>query len=303
MKILITGSSGTIGTRLFERLLPEHEVTGVDIRPNQWLPSLNERTKRVDLRERSTLAALSEDVDLVVHFAANARVYELVKEPDLALDNIIMTYNVLEYLRKNNIRRAIFASSRETYGNIMESSRVAEDAVRLENCESPYSASKVSGEALFHSYAKVYGINSVILRFSNVYGMYDDSDRVIPLWIRQFMNNEDVVIFGQEKVLDFTYIDDTVGAVTRVIERFEEVTGATLNIASGKGIKLRDIAEELKKAFDSRSKFILKDNRPGEVWKFEADVSRAMSLLGYHPEVDIAEGLKKTTDWYRQYYK
>ena len=301
MKILITGSSGTIGTRLFEHLLPKHEVVGTDVIRNKWQPQLNTRTIRLDLRKGKALDSLPTDFDLVIHLAANARVYELVKDPQRALDNIVINFNVLEFMRRNSIGKIVFASSRETYGNIMGEKAIAEDMVRLENCESPYSASKVTGEALTHAYSRVYGMDFVIVRFSNIYGMYDDSDRVIPLWLRQCSKNEDIIVYGKEKVLDFTYIDDAVAAVTSIIDRFAKVKGNTFNIASGKGVNLLSIARRIKELLKASSHIIKANNRPGEVWKFEADISRARRLLNYKPKIDIEEGLKKTAAWYQKH--
>ncbi|MBI2847818.1 MAG: NAD-dependent epimerase/dehydratase family protein [Chloroflexi bacterium] len=300
MKILLTGSSGTIGTRLFERINGEHQMVGVDKRPNKWSPAINEKTVITDLRDRQAVKNLPGDIDLVIHFAANARVYELVKEPDMALDNILMVYNVLEYARRHRIPGIIFASSREVYGNIMADAPIKEGQVEVVNCESPYSASKLSGEAMMQAYGRVYGIRQIIVRFSNVYGMYDDSDRVIPLWGRQMTANQDITVFGREKVLDFTYIDDAVDAVISLVSRFDRVAGNTFNIASGEGVRLYDVAEKMKKLFNARSGVILRDNRPGEVWKFRADISKAVKLLDYHPQVKIDEGLRRTADWYRQ---
>ena len=302
MRILLTGSSGTIGTRLFEELLKQDEVWGVDIRPNRWHPELDAHTIHVDLRRMDELAKLPKDIDLVIHFAANARVYELVKEPKLALDNMVINFNVLEFVRQNNIKRMIFASSREIYGNIMEQRAIAEEMVRVENCESPYSASKIAGEALFHAYSEVYDIDFIIVRFSNVYGMYDDSDRVIPLWIKQTLSNQALTIYGKSKVLDFTYIDDAVAAIIKMIARFDKVKGNTFNIAYGEGIKLLSVAQELKELLDANSEIIIEESRRGEVRRFEADVSKAKELLGYEPMVGIEEGLKKTVEWYKSFY-
>ena len=298
MRILLTGSSGTIGTRLFETLLGKHETVGVDIRQNKWKSELNGRTVIADLRKSEELAKLPTDFDMVIHFAANARVYELVKDPQLALDNIIMTFNVLEYMRKNNISRVMFASSREAYGNIMDSEAISEEMVRVENCESPYAASKISGEAMIQSYSRVYGVRLVILRFSNVYGMYDDSDRVVPLWIRQCMKGEDLTVYGRDKSLDFTYIDDTIEGVVKAIDRFDEVKGSIFNLSYGDEVSLLSVAKLLKQLLHSNNGTIIKGSRLGEVWKFEANISKAKSLLGYKPRIGIEEGLDRTVKWY-----
>ena len=162
MKILVTGSSGTIGTHLCERLLKDgHEIVGADWKPNKWSEEVDAITINVDLRDRSCiLSTLPKDIDFVVHLAANARVYDLVIDPFLARDNFETLFNTLEYARKNGITRFMFASSREVYGNtdcIIHS----EDEALIKNCESPYVASKIGGEALVRSYQQCYGINFV----------------------------------------------------------------------------------------------------------------------------------------------
>jgi len=307
MRILLTGSSGTIGTRLFERLLENgYSVTGLDRKPNVWKPELDKKTRLVDLLNAQSLErmdGIDRKYDMIIHFAANARVYDLVKTPGLALENAITTFNILEFARARDIDKMIFSSSRETYGNIAEGTAISEDCVRVEHCESPYAASKIAGEAYFRSYAACYGIQSVILRFSNVYGMYDDSDRVIPLWIRQLRRNDDIVVFGKKKTLDFTYIDDCVDGIARAVGQFDRVAGETLNIAYGDDVALVAVAERLKQLLGASSKIDILDNRPGEVWKFKADISKARKLLGYHPKVAWEEGLKKTVAWYNDNLK
>lgn len=299
MNILLTGSSGTVGTKLFEELIRlNYNVTGADRVENKWNKSLNKKTIIADLLKKEELARLPKKIDLIVHFAANARVYELVKNPDMALENIITMYNVLEFARKNNIKKIIFSSSRETYGNLINNGSIAEDEVRVENCESPYSSSKICAETMIHSYNKVYGIDFVIVRFSNVYGMYDDSDRVIPLWIRQTLKNEDLTVFGEKKVLDFTYIEDTVAGVIKAIERFDAVKGETINIASGESTKLMYVAERIRALLNAKNKLKIKGNRLGEVWTFKADIKKAQKLLGYKPKTAIDAGLQKTLNWY-----
>ncbi len=302
MKILITGSSGTIGTRLFEQLLGRHEVTGVDIRQNTWHPYLNDQTINADLRKEKDIQKLPKNPDMVIHLAANARVYELVKEPALAFDNMLINFNVLEFMRQNSSKRIIFASSRETYGNMAVQGRITEDMARIENCESPYSASKVSGEAQIHAYNEVYGIDFIIARFSNVYGMYDDSDRVIPLWIRQTLRGNKLIVFGEKKFLDFTYIDDTIDGITKMIDQFDNAKGTTINIAYGKGVGLVSVAQSIRKLLKAKNEIAIEESRPGEVWRFEADITKAKELLGYGPEIGIEDGLEKTVVWYKDFY-
>ena len=299
-KILVTGSSGTIGTRLCEKLLErDYQVIGVDWKPNKWNEKLNKITLDGDLRDKSTFDKLPKDVDLVIHLAANARVYNLVKDPDLARDNFETIFNTLEFLRKNNIKRFIFSSSRETYGN---SDKVVhtEDEAYIQNCESPYTASKIAGEALVHAYQQCYNINFIIFRFSNVYGMYDDSDRVIPLFIKLSKEGRDLTVFGKEKLLDFTYIDDTISGILKAIENFEKAKNDTYNLGSGKGPSIIEVAQLIQKLMKTQNKIIIQENRTGEVVKFIADISKAKEKLGYQPRTYVEEGIKKSIQWYQK---
>lgn len=297
-RILITGSSGMIGTRLFEKLLAEgYSVTGFDKKTNKWQPSLNNLTIIGDLLNKEDIKKIPADFDLIVHLAANARVYDLVVKPELALENIITTYNVLDFARINRIGRIIFSSSREAYGN-REEIVAKETDVNIQLCESAYSASKISDEVLIYSFSRCYGVNYIVCRFSNVYGMYDDSERFVPLMIRKMKKNEDIEIFGKDKILDFTYIDDCIGGVVGCIEKFDEVKNNIVNIASGKGEKLIDVAEVIKKKLNSNSTISLGQNRTGEVVKYIADISRAEKLLDYKPKFSTDEGIKLSLDWY-----
>ena len=299
-KILVTGSSGTIGTRLCEELLGQSDdVIGIDRRQNKWSQKIDEITLHQDLRDKSSFDKIPRDIDLIIHLAANARVYNLVRDPTLARDNFEITFNTLDFARKNDIKKFIFASSRETYGN-SDKLVYSENEVRIKNCESPYTASKIGGEALVHSYQQCYTIDFIIFRFSNVYGMYDDSDRVIPLFIKLTKEGKDLTIFGKEKLLDFTYIDDCVSGILKGIENFDNVKNDTYNLGSGKGTSIIKIAESIQKLMRGKNKIIVKENRTGEVIKFIADISRAKEKLGYEPQITIEEGLKKTIQWYQE---
>ena len=298
-RILITGSSGTIGTRLFEILLNKgYEVFGIDKKENIWRKELNDRTIIGNLLDKRVFAKLPEQLDMVIHLAANTRVYEVTLKPDLAKENFEMTLNILEFCRKNNIKKFIFASSREIYGNNVARFPVNEEEFKIKNAESPYSASKIGGEALVYAYNKCFDIEFVIIRFSNVYGMYDDSDRVIPLFIKNTIEGKPLVIYGENKMLDFTYIDDAVKGIVKVIENFEHVKGEVFNIATGIGTYLVDIAKKIRKLLNGDNDIILEKPRKGEVVRYIGDISKAKEKLGYNPEVYIDEGLEKTIKWY-----
>ncbi|HEY4521101.1 MAG TPA: SDR family NAD(P)-dependent oxidoreductase [Candidatus Paceibacterota bacterium] len=298
-KILVTGSSGTIGTRLSETLLKEgFDIVGVDKEPNTWNEEVQRKTIILDLRDKErVLRELPKDVDAVVHLAANARVYNLVIDPSLARDNFETVFNVLEFARQNSIKRFMFSSSREVYGN-SEKIIHAEDDVHIDYCESPYTASKIGGEALVQSYRQCYGMETIIFRFSNVYGMYDQSDRVIPLFIKLCTEGKDLVVYGKEKLLDYTYIDDCVSGVIAALKEFPSINGQVYNIAYGKGTSIVDVAQLIQKRMQSKGEVRIEENRTGEVVRYIADVSKAKQSFGYEPKVPIEEGVNKTVDWY-----
>lgn len=299
-KILITGSSGTIGTRLFETLLGKgYEVVGFDKKENKWHKSLNDLTILGDLLVENDVKKIPTDIDLIIHLAANARVYDLVVDPNMALDNIKTTYNILDFARKNKIKRIIFSSSREVYGN-RKKIIAKESDVDLQLCESAYSASKISDEVLVYSFSKCYEMDYIVCRFSNVYGMYDESERFVPLMLRDIKNNVDVNIFGKDKVLDFTYIDDCVAGVVKCVENFNKAKNNIFNIANGKGSNLKDVAVLIKKMMKSKSKIILGKSRTGEVVKYVANISKAKKNIGYSPKFNLKEGLNLSIDWYKK---
>lgn len=300
MRILVTGSSGTIGTRLCETLLQKgYDIIGIDWVPNKWQPAVQKVTTLLDLRDEEVLTAHSAKLkaDVMIHLAANARVYELVENPERARDNFLTLFNTLELARRNGTKKIFFAGSREGYGNIQVDT-LTEDLVRIENCESPYTASKVGGEALVHAYTCCYGIDHVIMRFSNVYGMYDDSVRVVPQFIRQARKSEPLKIFGKDKCLDFTYIDDAVAGVVKALEKFDVVKNDTYNLAFGEGTTILRLAEMIIELTGSQSKIEIGQSRTGEVIRYVANIAKAKRAFGYDPKTPFAEGVKKAVEWY-----
>ncbi len=301
MKILVTGSSGTIGTRLCEALLnASHDVIGADWEPCQWNPVVENLRIDIDLRNGEEYDKLPTDVEMIIHLAANARVYELVEHPERAMDNVKDTFHILEFARANGVKKMMFASSRETYGNIHlpDNEKYSEDKAHFMTCESPYTASKIAGEALFEAYKRCYGIDSIIWRFSNVYGMYDNSIRVVPLFFRQAKAGETLNVFGKEKCLDFTYIDDCISGIMLGVEKFETAKNDTYNLAYGEGTTILHLAEEMKRLLKSSSSIVTTNARTGEVTHYIADISKARDRLGYKPQTSFAEGIQKSVEWY-----
>lgn len=307
MRILITGSSGQIGTNLGLHLQQQgHYVFGVDKRPNTWTTEIETLLQDLSVKYNHYKNGIGytdypADLDVVVHFAAHAKVHELVEQPDRALENITMTYNVLEFCRHNNLP-IIFSSSREVYGDIHR--YITEESYAdFAFTESPYSASKISGEALIYSYAQCYGLNYLVFRFSNVYGRYDNDlermERVIPLFIRKISNGEPITVYGEKKVLDFTYIDDCVAGVASGIELLASGTEAnqTINLAFGQGNSLVNMATYIGEALGIEPNMTIEPSRVGEVTHYVANIGKARALLNYEPTTSLRDGIHKSVAW------
>jgi nucleoside-diphosphate-sugar epimerase len=313
LRVLITGSSGQIGTNLGLRLQADgHAVFGVDKRINTWTDAFPYLLQDLSAPYRDFKGGIGSApypcCDIVVHLAANAKVHELVAEPHRAIENIQLTFNVLEYCRANDVP-IIFASSREVYGDIHRYI-TGETHADFSFTESPYSASKISGEALIYSYARCYGLRYLVFRFSNVYGRYDCDiermERVIPLFIQRMSRREPVTVYGREKVLDFTYIDDCIDGMTRGIERLlrGDVVNETINLACGQGNTLVRMAELVAQALDVQPEIIVAPaKRTGEVSHYVADLFKATALLGYRPQTPLEDGIVKAVAWWRDWQK
>ncbi|PIE35632.1 nucleoside-diphosphate sugar epimerase [candidate division KSB3 bacterium] len=307
MRILITGSSGQIGTNLALYLLEQgHSVFGIDIRTNTWtdaFPTLLQDLGRPYRHFEKGIGHVDylDDLDLVVHFAAHAKVHELVEQPDRALNNITMTFNVLEFCRHNTLP-LIFSSTREVYGDIHH--YITEEShADFAFTESPYSASKIAGEALVYSYARCYDLKFLVFRFSNVYGRYDSDlermERVIPLFIKQIGDKQPITIYGEDKQLDFTYVDDCVSGVVSGIELLleGEDVNHTINLAYGQGNSLVTMAQYIGETLGVSPEIIIKPTRKGEVTRYIANIGKARAILGYQPETPLKEGIEKAVAW------
>ena len=299
MRVLITGSSGLIGTNLSLRLLDQgHEILGVDLRRNAWTDRIE--TRKHDLRD--PLPELGA-FEAVVHLAAHAKVHELVKHPDRALENVRTVFHALDFARRTDTP-FVFASSREVYGDIHRQ-HASESMADFVVAESPYSASKIAGEAFTYSFLRCYGLPYLVFRFSNVYGRYDSDqgrlERVIPLFAGRIDRGEPITVYGPEKVLDFTYIDDCVSGLAAGVEALAQgrVANQTINLASGKGFALDQLVRFLSRELNREPDVSLEPRREGEITRYVADITKARELLGYEPGDTLETGIPKAVAWYR----
>jgi len=306
MEILVTGSSGQIGTNLALALVGRGDVVlGLDKRPNPWTSRFE--TAIVDLVAVARGQARFElpfKPDLIVHLAAWAKVHQLVLEPDKSLENVEMSFAALEMARRWGCP-IIFGSSREVYGDIRR--HVTDESMAdFVVAESTYSASKIAGEAFFYTYARCYGIPTLVFRFSNVYGRYDNDlermERVVPLFVRRIYDDKPIVVYGRDKMLDFTYIDDCVSGVVAGVDALTSgrVVNQTINVAYGQGQTLYDLVSLIELAVGKRAAATYEQPLTGEVTRYVADISKARQLLSYTPRTPLSAGIGMYVRWLRQ---
>lgn len=305
MRILVTGSSGQIGTNLSLALLElGHTVLGVDIRPNKWTDAIDtEVVDLVALARGSQAFSPPWDPDCIVHLAAHAKVHELTVSPSGALENVEMTFAALELARRTGAH-IVFGSSREVYGDVVR--HVTDETLAdFVIAESPYSASKIGGEAFVYSYARCYSLPVLVLRFSNVYGRYDSDldrmERVTPLFVRRIARGEPIVVYGRSKVLDFTYVDDCVQGVLAGIDALTSGTirNETVNLGYGQGWTLFDLVNLIELSIGKKANVSYELSRVGEVKHYVADISKARSVLSYEPRVPLSLGIPTYVEWCR----
>jgi nucleoside-diphosphate-sugar epimerase len=311
MRVLITGSSGQIGTNLALRLLDDgHSVFGVDKRQNAWTDAfptlLQDLAGHVPAFQGGIGGVEYPEVDVVVHLAAHAKVHQLVAQPHRALENSVMTFNVLEFCRGSRIP-LVFSSTREVYGDVRRFEGYGEATADFAFTESPYSASKIAAEALIYSYARCYDLPYLVFRFSNVYGRYDNDlhrmVRVLPLFIHLMLRGEPITIYGRDKCLDFTYVDDCVDGIARGVEALAagQLRNETINLAFGEGNTLFRAAELIAEQLEAEPRIETAPARLGEVTHYVADIRKARDLLGWTPEISLEEGIPRAVAWFLEH--
>jgi UDP-glucose 4-epimerase len=312
MRILITGGAGFIGSNIAERLLSlGHEVTVLDDLSTGKIENLQalmghtrfsfNRGSILDLPFLRDLIK-SRRIERICHQAARPSVARSIEDPLATHEvNITGTLNVLKAAHEAQCQRVAAASSSSIYGNTPVLPKREDMHYRP---RSPYAASKVAGELYLQVFHAVYGLQTIGLRYFNVYGRRQDPNShyaaVIPKFIRLALKGEPLPIEGNgDQTRDFTYIDDVVNANLLALT-VSEVHGECLNIGFGEQTSIRSLAETIIRLTRSLSEIAYRDPRPGDVRDSLADIAQAKGLLGYKPEHRLADGLDVTIDWYRK---
>lgn len=293
MKVLVTGGAGFLGSHLVSSLVNRsHDVVVLDNMHRGRLSHIEQVlwSNRViflptDIRDYNAVSAAMEGVEIVYHLAAQSNVIGATQDPGYCFStNVWGTFNVLKASAEAEVRRVVFASSREVYGEAYELP-VSEMAPLA--AKNPYGASKVAGEAYCRMWQEGAGLDCMILRFANIYGP-GDRDRVIPLWLSQAWANQDLIIYGGAQVIDFLWVDYAVEAMLSAATCENE---GPVNVGSGHGISIRDLSASLLWLTRSRSNVRYAPARRDEVVRFVADVRKMTKVLGVFPPKDPLEGL------------
>ncbi len=305
---LVTGGAGFIGSHLVDRLVAE----GCAVRVLDDFSSGREanlatsadavEVVRADLRDGEALARACDDVDVVFHQAAIASVPRSVAEPLLTnAVNLDGTLAVLEAARAAGARRVVFAASSAAYGDDPEMPKRESQPARL---ISPYALQKYASERYCRLYAELHGLETVALRYFNVYGPRQDPQSdyaaVIPLFVTAALSGDPVRIFGDgDQTRDFVFVADVVEANWRAACQ-PGVAGALLNVASGRRTSINELAAIVGDCLGRDIDVNYEPPRPGDIRHSWADVSRIEERLGFRPRTDLKEGLALTVEAFRQ---
>jgi len=307
---LITGVAGFIGSHLAHALVERGEsVRGIDNFSTGRIENLDGLQERldlieIDLRDAVGVAAACVGMDYVLHVGALPSVPRSVKEPRPSHEsNVDGTFNVLEGARAAGVRRVIYSASSSAYGNQPGFPR---EETMLPQPVAPYPVQKLAGELYMQAYWRVYGLETVCLRYFNIFGPRQVPDSpysgVMAKFILQMMNGERPTIFGDgEQGRDFTYVDNAVRANLLAVEAdAARVAGRVFNIASGERHTLNETYGLLAGMLGFEQGPHYGEPRAGDVLNSHADIRAAGEAFGYRPVVSFEEGLRRTVAWYRQ---
>lgn len=304
---LVTGGAGFIGSHVAETLLAQGDQVRVldnfftGRREN--LAGFEGKLELIygDVRDYATVKKAVGDVDYVLHLAAIPSVIRSVEEPLLTNQvNVEGTLNLLQASRECSVKRLVYASSSSVYGNSPELPRREE---MYPSPLSPYSLQKLVGENYCSLFYQLYSLDTVVLRYFNVYGPRQDPSSiysgVISRFITAMLADEPPVIYGDgEQTRDFSFVTDVAWA-TVAAARATNLSHRIFNIASGQSYSLHQLLAILQEATGCRREPVYKETRPGDVRHSLGSIARAKEALGFSPQFSFADGLKRTVEWYQ----
>ncbi len=307
-RVLVTGGGGFIGSHLAERFLNDgNEVVVVD----NFITGRRENLEtfrdgielhELDIRDTDALRKAMKDVEYVFHQAALPSVPRSVKNPIESHDfNSTGTLSVLAAAREEGVRRVIYAASSSAYGDVEEPAKHEQLPPRP---ISPYGAAKLTGEYYCQVFHAVYGLETVSLRYFNVFGPRQNPNSpytgVMALFIPAMLRGERPKVYGDGSATrDYTYIDNDVDANVLAMKA-DGVSGEVINVACGGRVSVLDIVNVINKILGTSIEPEFCAPRPGDILHSSADISKARKLLDFEPRVDLEEGVRRTIEWYRK---
>ncbi|OAD45681.1 SDR family oxidoreductase [Polaribacter atrinae] len=314
-KILVTGGAGFIGSNLCEVLLEKNNTvvcldnfsTGKRENLVSLIDNPNFTLIEGDIRNLEDCMLAASGVDYILHQAALGSVPRSIKDPITTNDvNVSGFLNMLVAARDNNVKRFVFAASSSTYGD-SESLPKVEDVIGKPL--SPYAVTKYVNELYADVFGKTYGLETIGLRYFNVFGRRQDANgayaAVIPKFVNQFMSLESPIVNGDGSFSrDFTYIDNVIQANLLSLIADKEAANEIYNVAFGDRNTLIDLCDSLKEFLSNYNpkikdvEVVFGPNRIGDIPHSHADISKAKKLLNYNPKFSLKEGLKESIDWY-----
>jgi UDP-glucuronate 4-epimerase len=334
MRVLVTGAAGFIGNETARVLLERgDEVVGIDNLNAYYDPALKQARlarldghnrfsfEKLDLADRDGMARLFAEgrFERVVHLGAQAGVRFSIENPQAYLDSNLTGFgHVLEGCRRNGVEHLVYASSSSVYGANTRTPFRVEDNV--DHPVSLYAATKKANEGMAHAYSHLYGLPTTGLRFFTVYGPWGRPDMAPMIFTKKILAGEPIEVFNEGRhERDFTYVDDIVEGVVRVLDQVaapdpawssDEPGPATssapwrlYNIGNSDPVPLMDFIATIEQALGRKAVMEMKPRQPGDVLRTAADVSALEAAVGFRPHTPLAEGIGRMVRWYRDFYR
>ncbi|SFC09141.1 UDP-glucuronate 4-epimerase [Bosea sp. CRIB-10] len=334
MRVLVTGAAGFIGNETARVLLERgDEVVGIDNLNDYYDPALKQARlarldghnrfsfERLDLADRDGMARLFAEgrFERVVHLGAQAGVRFSIENPQAYLDSNLTGFgHVLEGCRRGGVAHLVYASSSSVYGANTRTPFRVEDNV--DHPVSLYAATKKANEGMAHAYSHLYGLPTTGLRFFTVYGPWGRPDMAPMIFTKKILAGEPIEVFNEGRhERDFTYVDDIVEGVVRVLDQVaapdpawssDEPGPATssapwrlYNIGNSDPVPLMQFIATIEQALGRKAVMEMKPRQPGDVLRTAADVSALEAAVGFRPHTPLAEGIGRMVRWYRDFYR
>jgi nucleoside-diphosphate-sugar epimerase len=311
MECLVTGGAGFIGHNLVRHLLDQgHHVRVLDNFSTGKRGNLGPFISRIeliegDLRSYHTVHEATRDVEVVFHQGALPSVPRSINDP-ITTNQVCVegTLNILDSAKNNGVRRVVYASSSSIYG----------ENPRLPKCEdmtpmpiSPYAVAKLAGEQYCQVFARTYGLETVALRYFNVFGLGQDPKSqyaaVMPLFITAFLDGRRITIDGDgQQSRDFTFVENVIQANMKAAVA-PKATGEVFNVACGNSTSINQVLDHLRTFTEVDTEIVHGPDRAGDIKHSLASIEKARELMGYDPTVSVEAGLRMSVEWYRSVRK